>query len=109
MANEEPRFRYGVEYPIRELEHEDARDFILNRRVHVYSSNCTCPGNNIKINAYGKFTECRIDEYGEYFYLFVEETGLGQKELTSRSNFIKFVVPDPEVGIDEVITPLMPE
>ena len=85
-------FVKGEEYVINQAENEDAKLFLLGKKLHVYSANCSCPGNKIKIDAVGTFTQCSTRSDGEYLYTFSPEDGGENVELTTRSHFIKFVI-----------------
>lgn len=85
-------FITGEEYVINQAENEDAKLFLLGKKLHVYSANCSCPGNKIKIDAVGTFTQCSIRSDGEYLYTFSPEDGGENVVLTTRSHFIRFVI-----------------
>ena len=85
-------FVKGEEYVINQAENEDAKLFLLGKKLHVYSANCSCPGNKIKIDAVGTFTQCSIRSDGEYLYTFSPEDGGENVVLTTRSHFIRFVI-----------------
>lgn len=85
-------FVKGEEYIINQAENEDAKLFLLGKKLHVYSANCSCPGNKIKIDAVGTFTQCSIRSDGEYLYTFSPEDGGENVVLTTRSHFIRFVI-----------------
>ena len=85
-------FVTGEEYVINQAENEDAKLFLLGKKLHVYSANCSCPGNKIKIDAVGTFTQCSIRSDGEYLYTFSPEDGGENVVLTTRSHFIRFVI-----------------
>ena len=85
-------FVKGEEYVINQAENEDAKLFLLGKKLHVYSANCSCPGNKIKIDAVGIFTQCSIRSDGEYLYTFSPEDGGENVVLTTRSHFIRFVI-----------------
>ena len=73
MSNE--IFIKGEEYVINQAENEEAKFFLLGKKLHVYSANCSCPGNKIKIDAVGTFTQCSTRSDGEYLYTFSPEDG----------------------------------
>ena len=85
-------FVKGKEYIINQAENEDAKLFLLGKKLHVYSANCSCPGNKIKIDAVGTFTQCSTRSDGEYLYTFSPEDGGENVVLTTRSHFIRFVI-----------------
>lgn len=85
-------FIKGEEYVINQAENEDAKLFLLGKKLHVYSANCSCPGNKIKIDAVGTFTQCSTRSDGEYLYTFSPEDGGENVVLTTRSHFIRFVI-----------------
>lgn len=85
-------FVKGEEYVINQAENEDAKLFLLGKKLHVYSANCSCPGNKIKIDAVGTFTQCSTRSDGEYLYTFSPEDGGENVVLTTRSHFIRFVI-----------------
>ena len=85
-------FVKGEEYIINQAENEDAKLFLLGKKLHVYSANCSCPGNKIKIDAVGTFTQCSTRSDGEYLYTFSPEDGGENVVLTTRSHFIRFVI-----------------
>ena len=85
-------FVAGEEYVINQAENEEAKLFLLGKKLHVYSANCSCPGNKIKIDAVGIFTQCSVRDDGEYLYTFSPEDGGKNVVLTTRSHFIKFVI-----------------
>ena len=85
-------FVKGKEYIINQAENEDAKLFLLGKKLHVYSANCSCPGNKIKIDAVGTFTQCSTRSDGEYLYTFLPEDGGENVVLTTRSHFIRFVI-----------------
>lgn len=85
-------FVAGEEYIINQAENEEAKLFLLGKKLHVYSANCSCPGNKIKIDAVGTFTQCSIRSDGEYLYTFSPEDGGENVVLTTRSHFIRFVI-----------------
>ena len=85
-------FIKGEEYVINKAENEEAKLFLLGKKLHVYSANCSCPGNKIKIDAVGTFTQCSIRSDGEYLYTFSPEDGGENVVLTTRSHFIRFVI-----------------
>ena len=85
-------FIAGEEYIINQAENEEAKLFLLGKKLHVYSANCSCPGNKIKIDAVGIFTQCSVRDDGEYLYTFSPEDGGENVVLTTRSHFIKFVI-----------------
>lgn len=85
-------FVKGEEYVINQAENEEAKLFLLGKKLHVYSANCSCPGNKIKIDAVGTFTQCSIRSDGEYLYTFSPEDGGENVVLTTRSHFIRFVI-----------------
>ena len=85
-------FVKGKEYIINQAENEEAKLFLLGKKLHVYSANCSCPGNKIKIDAVGTFTQCSIRSDGEYLYTFSPEDGGENVVLTTRSHFIRFVI-----------------
>lgn len=87
-------FKKNVEYQITQAENEEAKAFLIGKRVHMYSANCSCPGNKIKINAMGTITECAVREDGEYLYTFVADGEESVSIITTRSNFIKFQMID---------------
>ena len=85
-------FVKGEEYIINQAENEEAKFFLLGKKLHVYSANCSCPGNKIKIDAVGTFTQCSTRSDGEYLYTFSPEDGGENVVLTTRSHFIRFVI-----------------
>ena len=85
-------FVKGEEYVINQAENEKAKLFLLGKKLHVYSANCSCPGNKIKIDAVGTFTQCSTRSDGEYLYTFSPEDGGENVVLTTRSHFIRFVI-----------------
>ena len=85
-------FVKGEEYVINKAENEEAKLFLLGKKLHVYSANCSCPGNKIKIDAVGTFTQCSTRSDGEYLYTFSPEDGGENVVLTTRSHFIRFVI-----------------
>ena len=85
-------FVKGEEYVINQAENEEAKLFLLGKKLHVYSANCSCPGNKIKIDAVGTFTQCSTRSDGEYLYTFSPEDGGENVVLTTRSHFIRFVI-----------------
>ena len=85
-------FVKGEEYVINKAENEEAKLFLLGKKLHVYSANCSCPGNKIKIDAVGTFTQCSTRSDGEYLYTFSPEDGEENVVLTTRSHFIRFVI-----------------
>lgn len=85
-------FVKGKEYIINQAENEEAKLFLLGKKLHVYSANCSCPGNKIKIDAVGTFTQCSTRSDGEYLYTFSPEDGGENVVLTTRSHFIRFVI-----------------
>ena len=85
-------FVKGKEYIINQAENEEAKLFLLGKKLHVYSAKCSCPGNKIKIDAVGTFTQCSIRSDGEYLYTFSPEDGGENVVLTTRSHFIRFVI-----------------
>ena len=85
-------FVAGEEYIINQAENEEAKLFLLGKKLHVYSANCSCPGNNIKIDAIGTFIQCSTRSDGEYLYTFSPEDGGENVVLTTRSHFIRFVI-----------------
>ena len=85
-------FIKGEEYVINQAENEEAKLFLLGKKLHVYSANCSCPGNKIKIDAVGTFTQCSTRSDGEYLYTFSPEDGGENVVLTTRSHFIRFVI-----------------
>ena len=85
-------FVKGEEYVINKAENEEAKLFLLGKKLHVYSANCSCPGNKIKIDAIGTFTQCSTRSDGEYLYTFSPEDGGENVVLTTRSHFIRFVI-----------------
>ena len=85
-------FVKGEEYIINQAENEEAKLFLLGKKLHVYSANCSCPGNKIKIDAVGTFTQCSTRSDGEYLYTFSPEDGGENVVLTTRSHFIRFVI-----------------
>ena len=85
-------FVKGEEYVINQAENEEAKFFLLGKKLHVYSANCSCPGNKIKIDAVGTFTQCSTRSDGEYLYTFSPEDGGENVVLTTRSHFIRFVI-----------------
>ena len=85
-------FVTGEEYVINQAENEEAKFFLLGKKLHVYSANCSCPGNKIKIDAVGTFTQCSTRSDGEYLYTFSPEDGGENVVLTTRSHFIRFVI-----------------
>ena len=85
-------FIKGEEYVINKAENEEAKLFLLGKKLHVYSANCSCPGNKIKIDAVGTFTQCSTRSDGEYLYTFSPEDGGENVVLTTRSHFIRFVI-----------------
>ena len=85
-------FVKGEEYIINKAENEEAKLFLLGKKLHVYSANCSCPGNKIKIDAVGTFTQCSTRSDGEYLYTFSPEDGGENVVLTTRSHFIRFVI-----------------
>ena len=85
-------FIKGEEYVINKAENEEAKLFLLGKKLHVYSANCSCPGNKIKIDAIGTFTQCSTRSDGEYLYTFSPEDGGENVVLTTRSHFIRFVI-----------------
>lgn len=85
-------FVKGEEYVINKAENEEAKLFLLGKKLHVYSANCSCPGNKIKIDAVGTFTQCSTRSDGEYLYTFSPEEGGENVVLTTRSHFIRFVI-----------------
>lgn len=85
-------FVKGKEYVINQAENEEAKFFLLGKKLHVYSANCSCPGNKIKIDAVGTFTQCSTRSDGEYLYTFSPEDGGENVVLTTRSHFIRFVI-----------------
>lgn len=87
-------FKKNVEYQITQAENEEAKAFLIGKRVHMYSANCSCPGNKIKINAIGTITECAVREDGEYLYTFIPDGETSETIITTRSNFIKFQMID---------------
>ena len=93
-SNDTPNeiFVAGEEYIINQAENEEAKLFLLGKKLHVYSANCSCPGNNIKIDAIGTFIQCSTRSDGEYLYTFSPEDGGENVVLTTRSHFIRFVI-----------------
>ena len=85
-------FIKGEEYVINQAENEEAKFFLLGKKLHVYSAKCSCPGNKIKIDAVGTFTQCSTRSDGEYLYTFSPEDGGENVVLTTRSHFIRFVI-----------------
>ena len=85
-------FVKGKEYIINQAENEEAKLFLLGKKLHVYSAKCSCPGNKIKIDAVGTFTQCSTRSDGEYLYTFSPEDGGENVVLTTRSHFIRFVI-----------------
>ena len=85
-------FVKGEEYVINQAENEEAKFFLLGKKLHVYSANCSCPGNKIKIDAVGTFTQCSTRSDGEYLYTFSTEDGGENVVLTTRSHFIRFII-----------------
>lgn len=85
-------FVKGKEYIINQAENEEAKLLLLGKKLHVYSANCSCPGNKIKIDAIGTFTQCSTRSDGEYLYTFSPEDGGENVVLTTRSHFIRFVI-----------------
>ena len=85
-------FVAGEEYIINQAENEEAKLFLLRKKLHVYSANCSCPGNNIKIDSIGTFIQCSTRSDGEYLYTFSPEDGGENVVLTTRSHFIRFVI-----------------
>ena len=85
-------FVKGEEYVINKAENEEAKLFLLGKKLHVYSANCSCPGNKIKIDAVGTFTQCSTRSDGEDLYTFSPEEGGENVVLTTRSHFISFVI-----------------
>ena len=85
-------FVKGEEYVINQAENEEAKFFLLGKKLHVYSAKCSCPGNKIKIDAVGTFTQCSTRSDGEYLYTFSPEDGGENVVLTTRSHFIRFVI-----------------
>ena len=85
-------FVKGEEYVINQAENEEAKFFLLGKKLHVYSANCSCPGNKIKIDAVGTFTQCSTRSDGEYLYTFSPEDDEENVVLTTRSHFIRFVI-----------------
>ena len=85
-------FVAGEEYIINQAENEEAKLFLLGKKLHVYSANCSCPGNNIKIDSIGTFIQCSTRSDGEYLYTFSPEDGGENVVLTTRSHFIRFVI-----------------
>ena len=85
-------FVKGEEYVINKAENEEATLLLLGKKRHVYSANCSCPGNKIKIDAVGTFTQCSTRSDGEYLYTFSPEDGGENVVLTTRSHFIRFVI-----------------
>lgn len=85
-------FVKGEEYVINQAENEEAKLFLLGKKLHVYSAKCSCPGNKIKIDAVGTFTQCSTRSDGEYLYTFSPEDGGENVVLTTRSHFIRFVI-----------------
>lgn len=85
-------FVKGEEYVINQAENEEAKLFLLGKKLHVYSAKCSCPGNKIKIDAVGTFTQCSTRSDGEYLYTFSPEDGGENVVLTTRSHFIRFII-----------------
>lgn len=85
-------FVKGKEYIINQAENEEAKLFLLGKKLHVYSAKCSCPGNKIKIDAVGTFTQCSTRSDGEYLYTFSPKDGGENVVLTTRSHFIRFVI-----------------
>ena len=91
-VNSNEIFIKGEEYVINQAENEEAKFFLLGKKLHVYSAKCSCPGNKIKIDAVGTFTQCSTRSDGEYLYTFSPEDGGENVVLTTRSHFIRFVI-----------------
>ena len=102
MYDEKGDYEYNYRLPggsldndstkIKQAENEEAKFFLLGKKLHVYSAKCSCPGNKIKIDAVGTFTQCSTRSDGEYLYTFSPEDGGENVVLTTRSHFIRFVI-----------------
>lgn len=87
-------FEVGVEYSMRRTENEEAKLWLMGKHIHVYNRNCSCPGNNIKIDTKGKMMQCTVHADGEHLYGLVPDDGTDMIIVTSRSNFINFKILD---------------